>query len=226
MFIFFIPVFNCSHAYKPYKSHLALFIISNKSFTRSFSASNDYFAHRTTISYRNTEALYLKLFEIQCFPAFSISSCWYYYFTILHTLWEWLYLSKKKPAVYSRTTDFLYYSFYLLRCVSDKFSIFKHNLFYFLICLKSFVTNKAFKNIVFYLTAFPNFTPQNSSYAVVNPSRWQTGKYESVTSIHPRWQSQYFQPCFADKFVTEIAILHKKSGNETIFITAKNERLL
>ena len=29
-----------------------------------------------------------------------------------------------------------------------------------------------------------------------------------------------------DKFVTEIAILHKKSGNETIFITAKNERLL
>ena len=67
--------------------------------------------------------LYLCLF-----PAFSISSCWYYYFTILHTLWEWLYLSKKKPAVYSRTTDFLYYSFYLLRCVSDKFSIFKHNL--------------------------------------------------------------------------------------------------
>ena len=60
-------------------------------------------------------------------------------------LLEWLYLSKKKPAVYSRTTDFLYYSFYLLRCVSDKFSIFKHNLFYFLICLKSFVTNKAFK---------------------------------------------------------------------------------
>ena len=59
---------------------------------------------------------------------FSISSCWYYYFTILHTLWEWLYLSKKKPAVYSRTTDFLYYSFYLLRCVSDKFSIFKHSL--------------------------------------------------------------------------------------------------
>lgn len=53
--------------------------------------------------------------------------------------------TKKKPAVYSRTTDFLYYSFYLLRCVSDKFSIFKHNLFYFLICLKSFVTNKAFK---------------------------------------------------------------------------------
>lgn len=35
---------------------------------------------------------------------------------------------QKKPAVYSRTTDFLYYSFYLLRCVSDKFSIFKHNL--------------------------------------------------------------------------------------------------
>ena len=29
-----------------------------------------------------------------------------------------------------------------------------------------------------------------------------------------------------DKFVTEIAILHEKSGNETIFITAKNERLL
>ena len=28
------------------------------------------------------------------------------------------------------------------------------------------------------------------------------------------------------KLVTEIAILHKKSGNETIFITAKNERLL
>ena len=35
---------------------------------------------------------------------------------------------KKKPAVYSHTTDFLYYSFYLLRCVSDKFSITKHNL--------------------------------------------------------------------------------------------------
>ncbi len=30
------------------------------------------------------ETLYLKLFEIQCFPAFSISSCWYYYFTIYH----------------------------------------------------------------------------------------------------------------------------------------------
>ncbi|ACR77400.1 Hypothetical protein EUBREC_3674 [Agathobacter rectalis ATCC 33656] len=75
MFIFFIPVFDCSHACKPYKSHLALFIISNKSSARSFSASNDYFAHRTTISYRNAEALYLKLFEIQCFPAFSISSC-------------------------------------------------------------------------------------------------------------------------------------------------------
>ena len=27
------------------------------------------------------------------------------------------------------------------------------------------------KNLVFYLTAFPNFTPQNSSYTVVNPSR-------------------------------------------------------
>ena len=57
------------------KSHLALFIISNKSSARSFSASNDYFPHRTTISYRNAEALYLKLFEIQCFPAFSISAC-------------------------------------------------------------------------------------------------------------------------------------------------------
>ena len=32
--------------------------------------------------------------------------------------------------------------------------------------------------------------------------------------------------CFADKFVTEITILHEKNGNETIFITAKNERLL
>ena len=52
-----------------------------------------------------------------------------------HTLWEWLYLSKKKPAVYSRTTDFLYYSFYLLRCVSDKFSIFKHNQWFPLIRL-------------------------------------------------------------------------------------------
>ena len=82
------------------------------------------------------------------------------------------------------------------------------------------------KNIVFYFTAFPNFTPQNSSYTVVNPSRWQTRKCESVTNIHPRWQNQYCQPCFADKFVTEIAILHEKSGNETIFITAKNERLL
>ena len=49
--------------------------------------------------------------------------------TLLCTyLWAWLYLSKKKPAVYSHTTDFLYYSFYLLRCVSDKFSIIKHNL--------------------------------------------------------------------------------------------------
>ena len=47
------------------------------------------------------------------------------------------------------------------------------------------------KNIVFYLTAFPNFTPQNSSYTVVNPSGWQTRKCESVTSIHPRWQNQY-----------------------------------
>ena len=104
--------------------------------------------HKVVVStwrYRKCrEALYFKEFEIQCLCV-SISSCWYYYFTILHTLWEWLYLSKKKPAVYSRTTDFLYYSFYLLRCVSDKFSIFKHNLFYFLICLKSFVTNKAFK---------------------------------------------------------------------------------
>ena len=80
MFIFFIPVFDFSHACKPYKSHLALFIISNKSSARSFFASNDYFSHRTTISYRNAEALYLKLFEIQCFPAFSISSCWYHYF--------------------------------------------------------------------------------------------------------------------------------------------------
>ena len=82
------------------------------------------------------------------------------------------------------------------------------------------------KNIVFCLTAFPNFTPQNSSYTVINLFGWQTEKYESVTSIHPRWQNQYFQPCFADKFVTEITILHEKSGNETIFITAKNERLL
>ena len=30
------------------------------------------------------ETLYLKLFEIQCFPAFCISSCRYYYFTIYH----------------------------------------------------------------------------------------------------------------------------------------------
>ena len=44
--------------------------------------------------------------------------------------------------------------------------------------------------------------------------------------IYTRWQNQHFQPCFTDKFVTEIAILHEKSGNENIFITAKNERLL
>ena len=36
MFIFFIPVFDFSHACKPYKSHLALFILSNKSSARSF----------------------------------------------------------------------------------------------------------------------------------------------------------------------------------------------
>ena len=41
-----------------------------------------------------------------------------------------------------------------------------------------------------------------------------------IISIHPCWQNQYFQPCFTDKPVTEIAILHEKSGNETIFITA------
>ena len=75
------------------------------------------------------EALYLKLFEIQCFPAFSISSYWYYFITLLSsTSLKWLSLSKKKPAVYLLTTDFLYYSFYLLRCVSDNFFIFKHNL--------------------------------------------------------------------------------------------------
>ena len=34
-----------------------------------------------------------------------------------------------------------------------------------------FCVCKCQKNIVFYLTAFPNFTPQNSSYTVVNPSR-------------------------------------------------------
>ena len=33
------------------------------------------------------------------------------------------------------------------------------------------------QNIVFCITAFPNFTPQNSSYTVVNPSRWQTRKF-------------------------------------------------
>ena len=47
-------------------------------------------------------------------------------------------------------------------------------------------------------------------------------------SYLPRSTTSYsaFQPCFADKFVTEITILHEKSGNETIFITAKSERLL
>lgn len=68
------------------------------------------------------------------------------------------------------------------------------------------------KNIVFCFTAFPNFTPLNSSYTVVNPSGWRLGKCELVTSIHPRWQNQYFQPCFADKFVTEITILHEKAA--------------
>ena len=70
------------------------------------------------------------------------------------------------------------------------------------------------------------FLSQIMVYTIVNPSGWRLGKCELVTIIHPRWQNQYFQPCFADKFVTEITILHEKSGNETIFITAKNERLL
>ena len=101
MFIFFIPVFDCSHTCKPYKSHLALFIISNKSSARSFSASNDYFPHRTTISYRSAEALYLKLFEIQCFPAFSISSCWYYYFTIQHLFGVTVSIKKEASSLFT-----------------------------------------------------------------------------------------------------------------------------
>ena len=47
------------------------------------------------------EALYLKLFEIQCFPAFSISSCWYYYFTIQHLFGVTVSIKKEASSLFT-----------------------------------------------------------------------------------------------------------------------------
>ena len=47
------------------------------------------------------EALYLKLFEIQCFPAFSISSYWYYYLTIQHLFGVTGSIKKKASSLFT-----------------------------------------------------------------------------------------------------------------------------
>ncbi len=73
------------------------------------------------------EALYLKLFEIQCFPAFSISSCWYYYFTIQHLSGsDCIYQKRSQQFIHtlltSYTTHFIYFA------ASQTSFHFKHNL--------------------------------------------------------------------------------------------------
>ena len=47
------------------------------------------------------EALYLKLFEIQCFPAFSISACWYYYLTIQHLFGVTVSIKKEASSLFT-----------------------------------------------------------------------------------------------------------------------------
>ena len=47
------------------------------------------------------EALYLKLFEIQCFPAFSISSYWYYYLTIQHLFGVTVSIKKEASSLFT-----------------------------------------------------------------------------------------------------------------------------
>ena len=47
------------------------------------------------------EALYLKLFEIQCFPAFSISSYWYYCFTIQHLFGVTVSIKKEASSLFT-----------------------------------------------------------------------------------------------------------------------------
>ena len=46
-------------------------------------------------------ALYLKLFEIQCFPAFSISSYWYYYLTIQHLFEVTVSIKKEASSLFT-----------------------------------------------------------------------------------------------------------------------------
>ena len=47
------------------------------------------------------EALYLKLFEIQCSPAFSISSYWYYCFTIQHLFGVTVSIKKEASSLFT-----------------------------------------------------------------------------------------------------------------------------
>ena len=47
------------------------------------------------------EALYLKLFEIQCFPAFSISSYWYYYLSIQHLFGVTVSIKKEASSLFT-----------------------------------------------------------------------------------------------------------------------------
>ena len=66
------------------------------------------------------------------------------------------------------------------------------------------------------------FTPQNSSYIVIHPWRWQSEKNILMTSFHFRWQIPFSKYFSLTNLPSKFRNLHEKSGNDFVFITAKN----
>ena len=74
------------------------------------------------------EALYLKLFEIQCFPAFSISSYWYYCFTIQHLFGVTVSIKKEASSLFTHYWLPILLIFFIYFAASQTSFHFKHNL--------------------------------------------------------------------------------------------------
>ena len=118
-------------------------------------------------------------------------------------------ISRDSPFIMSIDSDILPHKFFHPGTFRDNkgskrlfiFNFFFSLLCFFLRCVALwFLVLNAIRifHTVYYTVRILAF----SDISHLPNSGWRLGKCELVTSIHPRWQNQYFQSCFADKWVT------------------------